>query len=120
WLYARVHQRQGQIGSKRCRFDTGIRAGQVQQLAVEDATAALIVGVLLHIQIERRHVVRVVARICAACRVDAACGEAGANQKKKGDSDLCDDEGGAELASGRAARRRVLVDDRYEIDPGTL
>ena len=62
----------------------------------------------------------IVSRICSACRVDAACGEAGANQKKQRDRHLCDDEAGPEPPSRCAARRRILVDDRYEIDPGTL
>ena len=98
----------------------GVGTRRLQQLAIEDAAARLVVPVLLDVQRDRRHVARVEAGIRAPRRLDAARRQSGADQEQERDRHLRDHETRPQPSSRRAARRRVFVDDRHQIDPRAL
>ena len=110
----------GWYAGERGGFDAGIGTRRVQQLAIEHAPARLVVAVLLDVQLDRRHVARVEAGIRAPRRVEAARHQSGADQQQQRDRHLRDDETRAQPSARRAARRRVFVDDRHQIDPRAL
>ena len=116
----RIEEPQGRVRGERRRLDAGICTSRVQQFAIEHPPARFVVRVLLDVYGEPRHVARIEAGIRAPRRVGAARREARADEQQQRDGDLGDHETRPQPPARGAARGRVFVDDRHEIDARAL